>query len=56
MYNKYLYIGTMVKDRNEPCTIVQILEIVAAVRGVDSSILGEIIYNNSNRLFFPQLE
>jgi TatD DNase family protein len=46
----------MVKDRNEPCTIVQILEIVAAVRGVDSSVLGEIIYHNSNRLFFPQLE
>jgi TatD DNase family protein len=56
MYNTYEYTGTMVKDRNEPCTIVQILEIVAAVRGVDSSVLGDIIYNNSNRLFFPDIE
>lgn len=45
-------IGFMVKDRNEPCTIVQILEIVAAVRGADPILLAEKIYRNSEELFF----
>ena len=45
--------GFMVKDRNEPCTIVQILEIVAAVRGIDPILLAEKIYYNSETLFFP---
>ena len=47
--------GYMVKDRNEPCTIVQILEIVAAVRGTDPILLAEKVYQNSETLFFPNL-
>uniref|UniRef100_A0A8D8QEH2 Deoxyribonuclease TATDN1 n=1 Tax=Cacopsylla melanoneura TaxID=428564 RepID=A0A8D8QEH2_9HEMI len=43
----------MVKSRNEPANIVQILEIVAAVRGVDEERLGSKIHNNTLRLFFP---
>ena len=34
--------GCMVKDRNEPCTIVQILEVLAAIKQVDSSKLANI--------------
>jgi TatD DNase family protein len=45
--------GFMVKDRNEPCTIVQVLEIVAAVRGADPLVLAEKVYSNSEALFFP---
>ncbi|KAI5710435.1 hypothetical protein M8J76_013716 [Diaphorina citri] len=43
----------MVKSRNEPANIVQILEIVAAVRGVEREKLGPIIHQNTLRLFFP---
>jgi TatD DNase family protein len=45
--------GTMIKDRNEPCTMVQILEILAHERGMDANELAEAIYINSQRLFFP---
>ena len=45
--------GFMVKDRNEPCTIVQILEIVAAVRNADPTDLADKVFKNSERLFFP---
>ena len=47
--------GFLVKDRNEPCTMVQVLEIVAAVRGVDPMKLAEKVYENSERLFFPPI-
>lgn len=43
----------MVKSRNEPANIVQILEIVAAVRGVEMDKLGMKIHHNTMRLFFP---
>lgn len=43
---------TMVKSRNEPANIVQVLEIVAAVKGVDEDELCEQIYNNSMKTFF----
>lgn len=48
--------GFMVKDRNEPCTIVQVLEIVAAVRGADPITLAGKVYENSERLFFPNAD
>lgn len=45
----------MVKGRNEPCTIVQVLEAVAAVKGVSQEELAEVAYINSCRLFnLPQ--
>ena len=43
---------SMVKDRSEPATIVQILEIVAAIRDTDENDLAERIFCNSNKLFF----
>ena len=45
--------GFMVKDRNEPCTIVHILEVVAAVRNADPTDLADKVFKNSERLFFP---
>jgi TatD DNase family protein len=41
----------MVKGRNEPCTIVQVLEATAAVKGVEAAELAEIAYQNACRLF-----
>mmetsp|Transcript_31074 Transcript_31074/g.52494 ORF Transcript_31074/g.52494 Transcript_31074/m.52494 type:complete len:326 (+) Transcript_31074:38-1015(+) len=43
--------GVMVKDRNEPCTMVQVLEVVAKIRDVDPFALAEQVYLNSETLF-----
>jgi TatD DNase family protein len=43
--------GFMVKDRNEPCTLVQVLEIIAKVRGVDPFELSEKIHANTEACF-----
>lgn len=44
--------GAVVKGRNEPHNIRQVLEIVAAVREVDPEELAETIYNNTHKVFF----
>ena len=44
--------GHMVKDRNEPCTIHQVCEIVARVRGVEVDALAASAWTNTQRLFF----
>ena len=44
-------LGTMVKDRNEPCTMMHVLEAVAKVRGADIVDLADKVYANSARLF-----
>lgn len=44
-------VGTLVKDRNEPCTMIQVLEVVARVRNVDPFVLSQIVYQNTQRLF-----
>ncbi|XP_033221386.1 putative deoxyribonuclease TATDN1 isoform X1 [Belonocnema kinseyi] len=43
----------MVKGRNEPCTIVQILEVLASVRDEEEEYLCNQIYKNTMKLFFP---
>ncbi|KPJ09532.1 Putative deoxyribonuclease TATDN1 [Papilio machaon] len=44
--------GNQVKGRNEPVNIVQVLEILAAVRKENIDELAEAIFNNTNKLFF----
>ncbi|CAM9273412.1 unnamed protein product [Choristocarpus tenellus] len=45
--------GVCVKGRQEPCHMVQVLEVVAAVRGEDEGELGRQVLENTQRLFFP---
>jgi TatD DNase family protein len=45
--------GQMVKGRNEPCQVRQILSIIANLRGVSEEQLAETVYQNTLRLFFP---
>ncbi|KAG5187715.1 hypothetical protein JKP88DRAFT_271771 [Tribonema minus] len=45
--------GVTVKGRQEPCHMHQVLEVVAAVKGVDEDHLADIVYTNTMKLFFP---
>lgn len=45
--------GVMVKSRNEPNCLIQVLEVLAAIRKEDPDVLAESLYKNSMRLFFP---
>ncbi|KAK9881417.1 hypothetical protein WA026_016307 [Henosepilachna vigintioctopunctata] len=42
----------LVKSRNEPCNITCILDVIASVKNVNSNELCEILFNNTNKLFF----
>eukprot|EP00094_Tigriopus_californicus_P011102 TCALIF_10713-PA protein Name:"Similar to tatdn1 Putative deoxyribonuclease TATDN1 (Xenopus laevis)" AED:0.11 eAED:0.11 QI:26/1/0.75/1/1/1/4/34/288 len=46
--------GSMVKSRNEPCNIVQVLEVIAAVKEMNPVELSTIIYFNTSNMFFSQ--
>ncbi|XP_038987913.1 putative deoxyribonuclease TATDN1 isoform X2 [Phoenix dactylifera] len=44
-----------VKDRNEPCIVRQVLEVVAGCKGIgDAEHLSKTLYHNTCRVFFPQ--
>ncbi|TKW30494.1 hypothetical protein SEVIR_2G041600v4 [Setaria viridis] len=46
---------SMVKGRNEPCLVRQVLEVVAGCKGIaDIEGLSKTLYQNTCRLFFPQ--
>jgi len=40
-----------VKGRNEPANLLQILEIVSHVQGVDAETLAEQVYENTSKVF-----
>jgi len=45
----------MVKDRNEPCTVLQVFDILCEIRQVDDKKkFAEDIYSNTEKLFFPR--
>ena len=41
----------VVRDRNEPCTIVQVIEVIAALKGLTTQEVAEISYANTVRMF-----
>ena len=41
----------LVKDRNEPCTLIQIVEVVAALKGVEPHVIAQTTYANTLLLF-----
>lgn len=43
--------GKCVKNRQEPCHLIQVLEVVAGVRGVAVDVLAEQIYQNTLNVF-----
>ncbi|EQC34069.1 TatD DNase [Saprolegnia diclina VS20] len=45
-------LGECVKGRNEPCTMLQVLEVVSGVRGDDIHELAATVYDNTQRVFF----
>ncbi|CAD5115246.1 DgyrCDS4241 [Dimorphilus gyrociliatus] len=46
--------GLHIKGRNEPCNIIQVLEVLAETRKEDIISLADIIYNNTLKLFGGQ--
>ncbi|KAJ1978262.1 hypothetical protein H4R35_001974 [Dimargaris xerosporica] len=48
--------GAMIKGRNEPCNIQQVLKVMASVRQVQPEHLASIVYRNTCRVFFPHEE
>jgi len=54
--DKYtLECGKMVKGRNEPCTLIQVAEIVAGVQETQVELVAKYAYANTVKLFFKHL-
>lgn len=43
--------GSLVKDRNEPCHMINVLEAVAKIRKIDPVTLAQQVHDNTRRLF-----
>jgi len=46
-------LGWLVKDRAEPCMMLQIVEVMAALKEMDPKELAAAVLHNTNELFFP---
>jgi TatD DNase family protein len=42
---------SIVKDRNEPCTIVQVVEVIAALKGVSNEEIANVSWANTLKMF-----
>ena len=42
---------TVVKDRNEPCTIVQVVEVIAALKGISCEEVCSAAWANTLKMF-----
>jgi len=42
-----------VKGRNEPCHIVNVIEVIAALKGLEVHELAEVLHRNTMKVFFP---
>ncbi|KAL5039691.1 hypothetical protein BDEG_28274 [Batrachochytrium dendrobatidis JEL423] len=45
--------GQRVKGRNEPCTLLHVLRVVAGIKNMDEHDLADIVYQNTLKVFFP---
>ena len=45
--------GAMVKGRNEPCTVDDVLLVMAEIRGEDPDTLARTMFQNSMKMYFP---
>lgn len=43
-----------VKGRNEPCHIVNVIEVIAALKGLEVPALAETLFQNTMKVFFPE--
>ncbi|XP_055837070.1 deoxyribonuclease TATDN1 [Episyrphus balteatus] len=46
--------STLIDSRNEPCQIIQVMEIIAATKGESLEELSNIFYDNTMKLFFKK--
>eukprot|EP01128_Nolandella_sp_AFSM9_P006047 TRINITY_DN3042_c0_g2_i1.p2 TRINITY_DN3042_c0_g2~~TRINITY_DN3042_c0_g2_i1.p2 ORF type:complete len:317 (+),score=64.33 TRINITY_DN3042_c0_g2_i1:32-952(+) len=46
--------GCVVKGRNEPQHLIQVLEVIAGCRGEDIEELSKVVYQTTQSVFFPQ--
>lgn len=46
--------GALVKGRNEPCRISEVVDVIAGARGVSREEVAEAAYQNTLRVFFPK--
>jgi TatD DNase family protein len=47
--------GEMVKGRNEPCSLYEVLRIVARIKNIEEDILAEQIMKNTKEVFFKDI-
>ncbi|KAJ9067474.1 hypothetical protein DSO57_1038761 [Entomophthora muscae] len=47
--------GSMVKSRNEPCCVINVLHVVAELHDRPLLEIANIVYNSTKKLFFPTL-